>query len=308
MICEKCGKYNDEKNVYCKECGALLRDDTDILQNFSSGCNSEGGQEGVETGGVQREVESKNNQEEAQRVKAWHEIIFTTGNIVLVVIVIAIVAILIRMLFFVGNKDNNEETADADTSTTYSSSTVTPTPTVMPEPTEKPTPAAAPVTVTVSDEKPYDFYSHKHLWPESAKASSELHQDPEANNGIVYINSPDMVLDGDIITSWQEGAEGYGIGESLTLSFDSAEEVQYLELYLGNWRAQDVWGRNTTPTRLRLITDDDEFEIDFSPLQTVKYVSFSDTISTENLKFVIDEVRTGREQDCCISEIVVYGP
>ena len=141
---------------------------------------------------------------------------------------------------------------------------------------------------------------------QSATATSHLVQDSAKYNQ-EYDNRPQMAIDNDLITSWQEGVDGYGYGEELHLSFESEKEVQHLVFWLGNWRATDVWERNSMPTILELDTDDNHFTLNFSSGQSIQYLDFSEPIVTKNMKFTIIDVRQGQDQDTCITEIKAYG-
>ena len=63
-------------------------------------------------------------------------------------------------------------------------------------------------------------------------------------------NSAYAVVDGNTDTSWQEGVDGDGLGEYITLDLGEEMQVQFLEAWLGNWRSDDWYNRNNVPAEL----------------------------------------------------------
>ncbi|MBP3879172.1 MAG: protein kinase [Lachnospiraceae bacterium] len=188
-------------------------------------------------------------------------------------------------------------TAPAPTDITES----TPADTAAPKPTVRPVPAS--LRCTVSESAPSNFKSLRWYPFETSDASSYLIQNTE----IYYDNQPHSAADGDIVTSWQEGAAGLGIGETLWLGYESPKEISCLVLHLGNWRTEEIYGNNARPKSFRLRIGSWSQDITFKNGMTVKYVMFSEPCEVEELEFVITAVYEGIDQDCCISEIEAYG-
>ena len=80
------------------------------------------------------------------------------------------------------------------------------------------------LTAILDGAVPDEYKGKTELYFQSAGASSELVQE---NTGIY--NGAVCAVDGDVITSWQEGAPGNGVGETLTLGFSGTQIVNYLE-------------------------------------------------------------------------------
>ena len=68
-------------------------------------------------------------------------------------------------------------------------------------------------------------------------ASSSSMLEEELNNA-TYLNYPFYMFDGDDKTSWQEGVEGTGSGESAGIYLDGVFEVNYICFKLGNWTSE----------------------------------------------------------------------
>lgn len=128
-------------------------------------------------------------------------------------------------------------------------------------------------------------------------------------------NSASAMVDGDLETSWQEGADGDGLGESAMLDFGREVEVQMVEMYLGNWRSDDWFYRNNVPSEVDLYcygAQDGTFETitvaNEKYDRTVCWVEFSHPVPLRYLEVYINEVYRGNQyDDTCIAEIVVYG-
>jgi len=70
------------------------------------------------------------------------------------------------------------------------------------------------------------------------------------------INSPTVVFDGLDETSWQEGVDGYGIGEGLVGYFSDPFAVKYIGFKLGNWKSDKYYFGNAKPKTLTITLGD----------------------------------------------------
>ncbi len=123
-----------------------------------------------------------------------------------------------------------------------------------------------------------------------------------------YHYEPSRAIDGDIITSWQEGADGNGEGEQLLVSFPGTEQVKYLCLYTGNWRDQERFYNNCRPASMSIYMGGYEFDIKLADGMKSWYVVFSEPVETDSILFEINSVYKGAvSPDLCISEIFAYG-
>lgn len=141
----------------------------------------------------------------------------------------------------------------------------------------------------------------------SAEATSEL---KTKNSGVMSIEN---ALDGVLLTSWQEGASGYGLGEQITLVFDDTYEVDRIIIYNGNLKTEDSYVQNGRLKKIAVwnaldeeegyyCTIEDEYNLEGSE------IIFDKPIETNSIIIGIEEVFEGTKyQDTCISEITAYG-
>ena len=121
-------------------------------------------------------------------------------------------------------------------------------------------------------------------------------------------NSAYMVLDGNPVTSWQEGVEGYGEGQKIALAFDRVYAVRYIVFRLGNWRDADSWRNNGRPSTLTVWIGGAAYTISFADTMSEYCLMFSGDIPATDLSITIDGVYKGDiYEDTCISDIIVFG-
>lgn len=173
------------------------------------------------------------------------------------------------------------------------------------EVTPTPEPAEAAVTASlVGDDRKAQLSAmgYAQVGVSSATASSVIQQD-----GID--NTPHVLYDGQLWSSWQDGVDGDGIGENITFNFDRAYNVRYLILRLGNWYdTDDYYYRNNRPSKMTFILGDDKFDVDFPDQKTEFTLELSEDVEASGLQMIIDGVYPGTMyQDTCINEVDVYG-
>ena len=137
----------------------------------------------------------------------------------------------------------------------------------------------------------------------TASATSVI--DQEGHN-----NSPAMMLDGNLETSWQEGVDGPGIGEQATFYLDRVYEVNYLAFNLGNWRTDDYYRQNNRPQTLKITMNGRETVVDFLDEKTKQWVAVEEGCDTSQITITIEGIYQGSSDvwdDTCIAEVEIYG-
>lgn len=166
--------------------------------------------------------------------------------------------------------------------------------------------ASAPgkLTAIVTSAVPDELAGRTELYFATAAASSELVQ---ANTSIY--NGAVCAVDGDAVTSWQEGAPGNGVGETLTIGFLEPQCVDYLEFNAGNWRDENQWNRNLKPKGLEITVNGERYEVELQNVRASQYVVFSEPVETAAFVIRITDVYPGAEgeSDVPISEVRAFG-
>ena len=138
---------------------------------------------------------------------------------------------------------------------------------------------------------------------EAVTATSELVED-----GLKY--SAENAVDGNPATCWAEGAEEYGIGESITLFLPGTYNISEITIIPGWAINTEFFDRNAKPKEIRITTS--------SP-DEVQYITLEESASPQSFEldlervgwvtFEIGDIYEGTKGvfDTCISEIALYG-
>lgn len=148
---------------------------------------------------------------------------------------------------------------------------------------------------------PEDFGDYYKLPVKEASASSVISQEGADNSAA-------KVVDGNEKTSWQEGADGDGIGESVHLELEKTYNIKYLSFQLGNWNSMEYYDGNNRPKDLEITVGDVTQTITFPDGKTQYWVEFSKDYLASDIEIVIKDVYKGSQwDDTCIAEIGIYG-
>jgi hypothetical protein len=137
--------------------------------------------------------------------------------------------------------------------------------------------------------------------PTDMEVSSQL----ESEQGISY--APHNVIDDDLATSWQEGAEGSGEGEWLRFRFDSPVTLVRMEIANGYQKDERRYFGNARPRTIRIEYSDGSSQmaqlVDEQGYQSLPLAPKG----TETLTFTIESVYPGNLwEDMAVSEIRLY--
>ena len=121
---------------------------------------------------------------------------------------------------------------------------------------------------------------------------------------------PSQAIDGRTDTSWQEGVEGLGEGESITLWFDGPTSVSVLRIFPGFTRDETTFRLNGKPCELRFAFSTGEsctivLENSFGG----KDLALSRAVTTSYVKITILSAydSESRWKDTAISEVIAFG-
>jgi predicted nucleic acid-binding Zn ribbon protein len=178
-------------------------------------------------------------------------------------------------------------------------------PPIPTEPPQEPSPAPDLVTAALADDNRKDEIAsmgYSLVEVSSAEAASTIQQD-----GVD--NSPIVLTDGYQWSSWQEGVDGDGIGENITLHFDKTYNVKFLVLRLGNWYSSGAYyAPNGRPQTMTFELGTRKFQVTFPDEMKEFCVELSEEVEASSLKMTIDGVYKGTQyDDTCINEVDLYG-
>lgn len=138
--------------------------------------------------------------------------------------------------------------------------------------------------------------------PVYASSTSEL--TPESNT--IYYHAQNAI-DGNIISSWQEGVAGNGEGQRLRIEFNEKTGLRYIKMYLGNWRDYQRYINNNRSKTMKIEAADNMFEVHFEDVMEPVWLDYGCEIQTQYIDFVLGDAYVGSfSDDTCISEIEFY--
>ena len=122
-------------------------------------------------------------------------------------------------------------------------------------------------------------------------------------------NTPHVLYDGSKDSSWQDGVDGPGIGESVTYHLDQVYKIRFLVLRLGNWYGtDDNYTMNNRPKTMTFKFGDQSVQITFPDEKKEFCVELSKDVEASEIQMILDAVYQGTAyDDTCINEVDVYG-
>lgn len=121
---------------------------------------------------------------------------------------------------------------------------------------------------------------------------------------------PSYAIDGRTDTSWQEGVEGLGEGESITLWFDGPTSVSVLRIFPGYTMDEAAYRLNGRPCELRFaFSTGESCTIVLADSFGGKDLALSRAVTTTYVKITILSVydSESRWKDTAISEVIAFG-
>lgn len=192
-----------------------------------------------------------------------------------------------------------EETEESETAATTAAATEAPT---MPETTAA---AEEPVTIAVQYGSQTSLSGMVKAGVQKVTAYDSSHV---VQRDSTIDNSAWSAFDGQSTTSWQEGAQGDGIGEYVGISFDREYQVQVITLLLGNHRSDSWYIKNNTPKTLTVNLGGQIFMASFPKEKTEFALVLSQPVAASDIRLTIEDVYKGTEyEDTIIAEVGVYG-
>jgi len=121
---------------------------------------------------------------------------------------------------------------------------------------------------------------------------------------------PCKASDGDIMTSWVEGASGNGVGEWVRVDLDSEKAYYGLNIFAGYGESEDLWEKNGRVKKVRVDFSNGESE-EFNLADVYEYQDLVFDVPVSGLQYAdieILEVYEGTDyDDTALAEVRFYG-
>ncbi len=122
------------------------------------------------------------------------------------------------------------------------------------------------------------------------------------------VHTPWRAVDNDAATAWVEGADSYGVGESLSLTLNDTVTVNGFTIMAGYHKSRDLYNKNSRPAALTVTAADgtsESFQLD--DVMSAQTFQFSKPMQTDHIKFTILDIYPGNKYtDTVISEISLF--
>lgn len=117
-------------------------------------------------------------------------------------------------------------------------------------------------------------------------------------------HSAERIHDGTLEQAWVEGAEGQGIGESVTVYFDDYYVIHNLIINAGYQKSEELYYKNSRPYILKVYYSDGGTElIELADFYGTQNIVLSYGAATNSIELEIESVYEGNKyQDTVISE------
>lgn len=112
------------------------------------------------------------------------------------------------------------------------------------------------------------------------------------------------MLDGDETTSWQEGIDGAGEGQTITVEFDADPQVDYIVIYNGNHESEKSYLNNNRICSMIISVDGQESEVELADSIDPQIIRLNGAQEVSQIQFKILSVYNGNEyNDTCVAEL-----
>lgn len=305
--CKKCGELLEDDAAFCTNCGWKYEENTvrmnNTVNNGLTGTQTPTNTQ-INRPADKKPLDPKKSKSEKQKTNIVIPLII--GVTVLLIIAILVVFFLVikpKVMDNTGNEDQQEWQSDLEDEYTDIAEDA--------DTTED--------AEVVEEEVPFDPALVTHAFIDTSMVNRQDYTRLTMNNIVLasctsqYVqsgstNGADMAVDGDEVTSWQEGVSGDGIGQGVSYQFDREYNVRYFTFKLGNWRSDKYYTGNNRPQSLTVTLDGRSFVFDFPASKQEFCIELSEDFPTTSVSVTINSVYAGTSwADTCIAEIGIYG-
>lgn len=177
---------------------------------------------------------------------------------------------------------------------------ITETPLALEDKVEEPIQIQESITCFIVSEEIFQTYELQELEPQEVISSSEyiskVGKDYGAHN----------VIDHDSSTSWQEGAQDAGVGQTITFRLKEPAIVNGMRIENGKQTSEEDYYNNNRIALLRIF-EEEKITIALEDVMGAQYIIFENPILTDEIELKIQSVHSGyKYNDTCVSEITLY--
>lgn len=174
--------------------------------------------------------------------------------------------------------------------------TPAPQPVVVTKPTIE---VQEPVTYTLVSESVFESLGFQTIPVRGISSTSEY----VSSKGNYY--GAKNLLDSSLGTSWQEGEEDGGIGQSIHFTFDTSVMVSAMCIYNGKQTSEEAFFENNRVASFTIF--DDDLCVELTDDMQPQYIVFENPLLIDNLTFTIQSIFSGTKwNDTCITKIIFY--
>ena len=119
---------------------------------------------------------------------------------------------------------------------------------------------------------------------------------------------PEQIYDNLLETAWQEGVDGYGEGEYVSIAFDDNYELNGMTIYNGYQKSEKLYFENGRPQRILMeFSDGTSTTCTLDDIFGSQTITFSQPVNTSYVTITILSVYKGEKyEDTSISEVAFY--
>ena len=115
------------------------------------------------------------------------------------------------------------------------------------------------------------------------------------------------MIDGDLMTSWQDGADDFGEGGIIKAYFKESTNVSYIIIYNGNQSCDEEFERNNRLKLIRVSVENQTVEVELEDTMEPQIIKLCGAEESNSVSLEICSVYEGTEyNDTCIAEIEYY--
>ena len=276
MFCQKCGYELSPEDKFCERCGSPVEKNGGILtvEDFRYDDSAESG------GGKEPDKKKK--------------------KIPIVIAVIVLVCAGLAILFFIKGKKSGEDTSDVVSEVSAETEEI-----MEPEESEE---SAESEETAGSDEENTSAREEDTETAADVSLPSPVVASVSATSALSeygMTHEASRVVDGDLTTGWSEGADGQGIGESITLTFEENSYVEGITIYAGYQKSEELYKKNSRPKQITLtFSDGTELVCELDDVNGAQTISLREAVASESITITIDSVYEGTTyEDTVITEI-----